>query len=95
MEQKEQGDGRRGAGEGVSGGVRGRGGVEILTSERRGEGAESALVTVSWREEGEGHVSAWGHDLPLTELWSTEEENICWKIIYLRSKPDVFSPPSF
>lgn len=57
MEQKEQEEGRRGAGEGVSGGFRGQAGVEILTSERRGEGAESALVMLSWREEGEGRVN--------------------------------------
>lgn len=57
MEQKEQEQGRRGAGEGVSGGFRGQVGVENLTSERRGKGAESALVTVSWREEGEWRVN--------------------------------------
>lgn len=39
MEQKEQEEGRRGAGEGVSGGFAGQAGVEILSSERRGEGA--------------------------------------------------------
>lgn len=77
MEQKEQGEGRRGAGEGVSGGVRSRAGVEIPSSERRSEGARSALVAVSWREEGEGRVSARGHAPPLTDLWSSQEENFC------------------
>lgn len=52
MEQKEQEEGRRGAGEGVSGGFTGQAGVEILSSQRRGEGAESALVTESWRGGG-------------------------------------------
>lgn len=56
MEQEEQEERRRGAGEGVTGGFRGQARVEILTSDRRGEGAESALVTVSWSEEGEGRV---------------------------------------
>lgn len=77
MEQKEQGEGRRGAGEGVSGGVRSRAGVEILSSERRGEGARSAPAAVSWREEGEGPVSARGHALPLADLWSSQGENVC------------------
>lgn len=57
MEQKEQEEGRRGAGEGVSCGFTGQAGVEILSSESRGEGAESALVTESWRQEGEGRVN--------------------------------------
>lgn len=42
MERKEQEEGRRGAEEGVSGGFRGQTRVEILNSERTGEGTESA-----------------------------------------------------
>lgn len=69
-----------------------RSGNSKQREKRRGSG--SAPVAVSW-EEGEGLVSARGHALPLTDLWSSEEENFCSKLIHLRSKPDVFSPPSF
>lgn len=61
MEQKEQEEGRRGAGEGVSGGFGGQAGVETLTGESSGEssgeGPASALVTVLWGEEREGWVN--------------------------------------